>query len=115
MAATWMTQRERGHPALMRGFVRFALAVGRPVARLFLHPIVAYFVIAGGASRAASRDYLKRALGREPTIVDGYKHVHAFAFAILDRLFLLNDRHDDAASRPRAPAADTRRTCACRW
>jgi predicted LPLAT superfamily acyltransferase len=93
MAAIWMTHRERGHPAILRFFVFIALTLGRPLARLLLGPIVLYFVFAGGAARAASRDYLRRVLGREATFVDGYRHVHAFASAILDRLYLLNDRH----------------------
>ncbi len=93
MAATWTLQRERGHPTMLRLFVWVALTLGRPFARLLLHPIVLYFLFAGGAARAASRDYLRRALGREATIVDGYRHVHCFASTILDRVYLLNDRH----------------------
>ena len=94
MAATWATQEERGSPALLAFFTRSALALGRPFARLLLVPISAYFVVAGGAARRASRDYLARALGREPRLVDVFRHVHAFASVTLDRLFLLNDRHD---------------------
>lgn len=94
MAATWTAQTERSHPAVIRGFTWFALRAGRPVARLLLYPIVAYFVFAGGAARAASRDYLKRVLGHEPSVLDGFRHVHAFASVTLDRLYLLNDRHD---------------------
>ena len=94
MAATWTTHRERGHPGILRFFTWIALHLGRPVARLLLYPIVCYFVIAGGAARAASRDYLKRVLGREARMIDGFRHVHCFASVILDRLYLLNDRHD---------------------
>jgi predicted LPLAT superfamily acyltransferase len=92
MSARWTDQRERGHPALLRAFVRLALIVGRPFARLLLHPIVLYFVLAGGDARAASRDYLQRVLGRQPRFADGYRHVHAFASVLLDRMFLLNGR-----------------------
>jgi len=94
MAAIWMTQHERGHPAILRFFVWIALTLGRPLARVLLGPIVVYFLFAGGAARAASRDYLKRVLGREATVADGYRHVYSFASAILDRLYLLNGRHD---------------------
>jgi len=94
MAATWTAQAERSHPSVIRGFTRFALFAGRPVARLILYPIALYFVFAGGGARAASRDYLKRVLGREARLGDGFRHVHCFASVILDRLFLLNDRHD---------------------
>ena len=94
MAATWTLQRERGHPTVLRGFVWVALTLGRPIARLLLHPIVLYYLFAGGAARAASRDYLRRVLGREATVVDGYRHVHCFASTILDRFYLLNGRHE---------------------
>ncbi len=93
MAAIWTTQRERGHPAALRFFTRFALTIGRPIARLILHPVVLYFVLAGGSARAASRDYLKRVLGHEPSLFEGYRHVWCFASVTLDRLFFLNDRH----------------------
>ena len=93
MAATWTAQTERSHPAVIRLFTWIALTFGRPIARLLLYPISLYFVFAGGAARAASRDYLKRVLGREATMLDGFRHVHAFASTILDRLYLLNDRH----------------------
>ncbi|MGI9025534.1 MAG: acyl-CoA synthetase [Burkholderiaceae bacterium] len=94
MAAIWTTQRERGSPAFLSLFTWIALRMGRPVARLLLYPIAWYFVFAGGAARAASRDYIKRVLGRDATLADGFRHVHCFASAILDRLYFLNDRHD---------------------
>lgn len=94
MAATWTTRSERGTPSVIRGFTRFALLAGRPVARLLLWPIALYFTFAGGGARASSRDYLRRVLGREATFVDGFRHVHCFASVILDRLYFLNDRHD---------------------
>lgn len=94
MAAIWTTQRERGNPAILSLFTWIALRMGRRVARLLLYPIALYFVFAGGAARAASRDYIKRALGREATLLDGFRHVHCFASVTLDRLYFLNDRHD---------------------
>ncbi len=94
MAAIWTTQKERGNPGILRFFTWIALHLGRPVARLLLYPIVCYFVFAGGEARAASRDYLRRALGREARVADGFRHVHCFASTILDRLYLLNDRFD---------------------
>ena len=94
MAATWTTHRERGHPSALRLFTWIALHLGRPIARLLLVPIVCYFVVAGGEARAASRDYLRRVFGREASLRDVFRHVHCFASVILDRLYLLNDRHD---------------------
>jgi len=94
MAAIWTTQRERGNPAILSLFTWIALRLGRRVARLLLYPIALYFVFAGGAARAASRDYIRRVLGREATLLDGFRHVHCFASVTLDRLYFLNDRHD---------------------
>ncbi len=94
MAAIWTTQRERGNPAILSLFTWVALRLGRRVARLLLYPIAWYFVFAGGAARAASRDYIKRVLGREATLLDGFRHVFCFASVTLDRLYFLNDRND---------------------
>ncbi len=94
MAAIWTTQRERGNPAFLSLFTWIALRMGRRFARLLLYPIAWYFVFAGGAPRAASRDYIKRVLGREATLLDGFRHVFNFASATLDRLYFLNHRHD---------------------
>lgn len=94
MAALWTTQRERGNPALIGFFTRLALSIGRRFARLLLVPTVLYFLVAGRAASRASRDYLRRVLGREPTLVDRYRHLYCFAAVTLDRLYFLNDRHD---------------------
>ena len=94
MAATWTTQRERSNMVALSMLVWVALRLGRRVARLFLYPITFYFVVASQAARAASRDYLRRVLGREATLIDGFRHVFCFAASTLDRVFLLNDRTD---------------------
>ena len=94
MAATWMTQRERSNMVALSMLVWVALRLGRRVARFFLYPITLYFVVASKAVRAASRDYLRRVLGREATLLDGFRHVFCFAASTLDRVFFLNDRHD---------------------
>lgn len=46
------------------------------------------------ASRRASRDYLRRALGRPPRWTDSYRHFFSFAATVHDRLYLVNDRFD---------------------
>ena len=62
---------------------------GRPLARLLLYPISLYFLLRRGPERRASIDFLGRALGRPARLLDGARHVHAFASTILDRVFLL--------------------------
>ena len=68
--------------------------LGRRAARLFLYPICLYFLLFAGDARIASKKYLRKVLGREPHIGDGFRHIHTFASTILDRVFLLNGRFD---------------------
>ncbi len=67
--------------------------MGRRVTRLLLPPICLYFIASGAAIRAASREYLRRALGREPRFADTYRQVYTFAATVLDRVFLLNGQY----------------------
>ncbi len=88
----WLAQQERGSRHLMRLLVGIALGIGRPAGRLLLYPISAYFVLFSTRARQASRDYLRRVLGRKPGWRDVFRHYHCFAATILDRVFLLSGR-----------------------
>jgi len=90
----WMLRKERGTMFWLRVMSLLSVGVGRRVSRVLLHAIALYFVVAAGAARRASRAYLARGLGRRATWMDVYRHVHAFASTIHDRVYLLNDRHD---------------------
>ncbi|MFP3711206.1 acyl-CoA synthetase, partial [Paraburkholderia sp. SIMBA_009] len=59
-----------------------------------LHAIATYFVLFSPAACAASRDYLRRALGRPARWRDVYRHVFTFATTIHDRIYLMNGRFD---------------------
>jgi predicted LPLAT superfamily acyltransferase len=72
-----------------------ALALGRPVARLLLVPVCLYFVLLRRHERAASRQYLAKALGRQPRAIDVFRHFHCFASVFLDRIYLLAGRLQD--------------------
>lgn len=91
--ADWAVQPERGNRLALLFFVRLALFLGRPAARCFLYPICVYFLLFAAKARAASKDYLRRALAREPRVGDVYRHFLAFASTILDRVFLLKGRY----------------------
>lgn len=93
-AQDWTRRGERGAVLLIRLIVWIALRLGRPVARLLLYPICAYFLIFSAGSRLASRAYLERALDRKATLLDQWRQYHAFAACALDRVFLLNDGMD---------------------
>ena len=88
-AAAWAVQPERGSAALLRAALWFALRAGWPLGRALLPPITAWFLLTSGHARAASRDYLRRALGRPARQRDVARHFHTFASAVLERVFLL--------------------------
>lgn len=92
MSAAWLEQRERGSALALSAMVWFALTAGRRVSRLSLVPICAYFVLFSRRARASSLVYLTRALGRRARLPDLFRHYHAFACTILDRIFLLAGR-----------------------
>ena len=94
MSDAWREQKERGTPFALNVILWIAQNMGRGFARLFLYPITAYFFLFASAQRKASQSYLRRVLGREPTALDVARHIFTFAATILDRIFLLSDRHD---------------------
>ena len=90
----WTETRERSAMWVLRLMRWFALTAGRRLARLVLHPITLYFIVAGRRVRRESARYLTRALGRPARWYDVYRHVHAFAATVLDRVYLLQERYD---------------------
>ena len=94
-AAAWSQQGERGNRLALRLMAWIAVAFGRPVARLVLHPITWYFLVFAPTARKHSARYLARALGRPATLADRYRHIHAFAATVLDRVYLARGRVQD--------------------
>lgn len=94
LAAGWARTPERSNMLALRLMTGIALACGRLVARAVLHPITLYFLLFAPAVRRHSQRYLERALGRPARWRDSYRHVHAFAATVLDRIYLLRGRLD---------------------
>ncbi|MGK2952960.1 MAG: acyl-CoA synthetase [Thiobacillus sp.] len=92
--AEWVRRPERSNKAILRLMTWISLRLGRAPARFVLAGISLYFLFFSPDSKAASRAYLRRALGRAPTFADVFRHFHSFASTIHDRLFLLNTRFD---------------------
>ncbi len=92
--ASWAGQRERSNLPALRLMRWIAVAAGRRVSRLLLHPIALYFFLAGAAPRRNSRRYLDRALGRPATWRDVYRHFFTFCATVLDRVYLLREQFD---------------------
>jgi predicted LPLAT superfamily acyltransferase len=90
----WLEQPERGSRLAMRLLAWLTLKLGRPLTRLLLHPICLYFVLFSPRARRASLDYLRRVLGRRAGLRDVWRHYHAFASTVHDRIYLLAGRYD---------------------
>ncbi|HWL79458.1 MAG TPA: hypothetical protein VNR89_00755 [Roseomonas sp.] len=91
---TWTTQRERGNAAALKLMGWIITRLGWRTAWLLLYPITAYFFISSPRQRAASRRFLRRALGREPRLADQFRHYFTFSATLLDRVFLLDGRRE---------------------
>ena len=91
-ATHWARARERGNATTFSIMIFLSLTLGRRVARGLLYGIAAYFLVFAPTARRHGREYLQRALGREPRLRDSYRQVFAFASTILDRLYLLKER-----------------------
>ena len=92
--ASWATERERSNLWVLRTMRWIAVAAGRPVARLVLHPIALYYLLANGKARRESARYLQRVLQRPARWTDVYRHIHCFASTVLDRVYFLQERFD---------------------
>ena len=90
----WRQRPERGQLWLLRFMVRLSLGFGRRASRLVLHGVTVYFLLFSPRSRAASRGYLRRVLGREPGWRGVWRHLMSFATTVHDRVYLLNDRFE---------------------
>jgi len=92
MSRRWLETRERSNIFAIRFLVWIARFLGRRAARVVLVPVAAYFLVFGGAARAASRNYLSRAMGKKATLRDVFRHFYTFATVALDRVYFLSDR-----------------------
>jgi predicted LPLAT superfamily acyltransferase len=96
----WAERQERSNALLLRVMTWISLRLGRPAARAVLHLVTLYFVLFSPRACAASRDYLRRVLGRPASLSDVYRHVFTFASTIHDRVYLMNTRFDLFDIRP---------------
>jgi hypothetical protein len=83
----WAATPERSNRVALRVMAWIAVRLGRRVARAVLHPIALYFLAFAPTARRHSQRYLARVLGRAPTWADSYRHFHAFAATVLDRVY----------------------------
>ena len=91
---SWAHTQERSNMLMLRVMTWISLRMGRRAGRIVLHLIAAYFLLFAPASRRASSDFLRRALGRPARWRDLYRHFFTFAATIHDRVYLVNRRFD---------------------
>jgi predicted LPLAT superfamily acyltransferase len=86
MSEPWLEQQERGTLFAFRLIAWLTRHGGYAVGRLLLYPICIYFIVFSIGARRASREYLRRVLGRRASFRDVFRHYHTFASTILDRI-----------------------------
>ncbi|WP_207538031.1 LpxL/LpxP family acyltransferase [Sabulicella rubraurantiaca] len=91
----WRAAPERGSPALLRLMTVIALRLGWRVGHALLFPITAYFLLTAPRPRHASREFLRRALGREAGWRDLWHLYFSFSSTILDRVWLCTGRTEE--------------------
>jgi hypothetical protein len=90
--ADWRRRPERGSRLALQLMARISMRIGRPAGRVLLYAIAAYFFVFAPSARRCMRDYLRRALGREPGPRERFRHLMTFATCIHDRMYLLAER-----------------------
>jgi len=93
VSAAWREAPERGTAASLALMAHLSLALGRGATRCLLPPLCLYYYATAPGARRASREFLRRALGREPRAGDVLRHYHAFASTTHDRLLFAAGRH----------------------
>ncbi|MDM0013209.1 acyl-CoA synthetase [Variovorax sp. J22P168] len=92
--AEWQHAPERSNMLALRLICWIAIQCGRPLTRLILHPISAYFLLFSPNQRRHIKRYLFRTIGPKAGWADGYRLLHAFSSTVLDRLYFLRGRLD---------------------
>jgi predicted LPLAT superfamily acyltransferase len=77
--------------ALLRIMAAASRLFGRAPSRMLLYLIATYFVLFAPTARRHARNYLRRALRREPGFADRFRQVLYFASTIHDRVYLLDE------------------------
>jgi predicted LPLAT superfamily acyltransferase len=92
LSSAWREAPERGTARGMALMAGLTLRLGRGATRCLLPPLCLYYYATAPAARRASRQFLARALGREPGTSDVLRHYHAYASNLHDRLLLAAGR-----------------------
>jgi predicted LPLAT superfamily acyltransferase len=88
MKQAWLELPERSNLFWLKTINWIALRAGQWLSRLLLYPITAYFVVFSNHTRIASRDFLRRVLGRDCGWGGVFRHYYTFACTLLDRIYI---------------------------
>ena len=86
----WAKIAERGSVLGLRALGFCDRVLGRPLTRLMLYPVTAYFFLTHPLARRASRRFLAAA-GQSPTLRMSFKHFMQFSVSILDKVAAWDD------------------------
>lgn len=82
----WMEAPERGSIFGLQFMLWVLRLLGPKICKRIVSPLSLYFLLTSKSSRSASRCYLRRVLGREPTMSDLHSHFAAFGDALVDKV-----------------------------
>ncbi|CCE24199.1 LpxL/LpxP family acyltransferase [Methylotuvimicrobium alcaliphilum] len=88
MKQAWLEVPERSSLFWLNTIKWIALRAGRWLSRLLLYPITIYFVVFSYRARSASRNFLRKVLGRDCGWAEVFRHYHTFAHTLLDRVYM---------------------------
>ncbi len=87
--AEWLEKKERGSPWILSTTFKIARFVGRGPMKPLVHAVALWYRLFDRKTSGASRAWLKRVTGEEPSFWEVYRHLRVFAQVTLDRMFLL--------------------------
>ena len=88
----WQKRPEAGGRFALWLWRTLAFKVGRRLTLVITFFAALYFMLRRGPERRASRDYLRRVLGRRATLLEVFRHFLCFSTVTADRVFLMADR-----------------------
>ncbi len=91
--AEWRRRPERGSQLALRIMAWLSIRLGRPAGRGLLYLIAGYYFLFAPRARRCMRDYLRRALGREPRAIDRFRLIMTFSTMIHDRIYLMAEHY----------------------
>lgn len=95
MTEHWQNRPEAGTSLAIKTTIWIALTLGRRVLSIVLSLTSIYFLLVRKTERRASREFLHRVNGKQPTLWQVFQHFNTFARITADRVFFLAERTDD--------------------